>query len=362
MSFPGQKSVNLGIFLQKKIPSKCNWIGLRPMVHRLGMLCLCQCFWFQAWLQLLVLGQCWVLVLPRGSARGRSRLANEVQTNDISGKAACPTLRFRRRGCVVKYECETKCTEKKKCRTRYQYKCTDYRRQECKNVWQNQCNGKRKGRRRRKRSPRPPPYWLDPANTNTVDDPPPPQDPSGLALLDPGTGGQVFDFPVKPRSSKCWKKVRKCEYKKYRTVCGNKPVKTCDDKPTTDCKKSCKNVYYCDKCPGKPTTPRPTRPTGPPRPTRPTKRPVGPPAPPPPGTFIVSAPGPPKLGDEVVIDAKRRSKRRRERPWTSQHYLMSLSDNSFILELPNMLPYHEQFAAIENRIQYLYRPWTLKVS
>ena len=266
---------------------------------------------FQAWLQLLVLGHCWVLVLPRGSARGRSRLAN--QANDISGKAACPTLRFRRRGCVVKYECETKCTEKKKCRTRYQYKCTDYRRQECKSVWQNQCNGKRKGRRRRKRSPRAPPYWLDPANTNTVDDPPPPRDPSGPPLLDPGAGGQVFDFPVKPRSSRCWKKVQKCDYKVYKTTCGNRPVKTCDDRPTTECKKSCKNVYYCDKCPGKPTTPRP-RPTGPPRPTRPTKRPVGPPAPPPPGTFIVSPPGPPKLGDEVVIDAKRRSKRRRERP------------------------------------------------
>lgn len=259
------------------------------------------------------------MVLPRGSARGRSRTA--PQSNDISGKSACPSVRFRRRGCTVKYECENKCENKVQCRTKYQYKCTKYRRQECREVWQNQCNGKRKGRR--KRSPRAPPYWLDSANTNTIDDAPLPADPSGVPLLSPGLGGQVFDFPATPRSRRCWKEVRKCEYKVYKTTCGNMPVKTCDDKPTMSCKKKCKNVYYCNSCP-KPTTPRPRpttprprpKPTGPPRPTRPTKRPVGPPAPPPQGTFIVSPPSPPKQASalDIVIDAKRRARRGRRRP------------------------------------------------
>ena len=206
-----------------------------------------------------------------------------------------------------------------KCSTSYQYKCTDFRRQECKNVWQNQCNGRGRRKRRSPRS-RAPPYWLDPSNTLTVDDPPPQEDPSDLPLLSPGVGGQVFQFASQPKSRKCWQKVRKCEYKVYRTTCGNKPVKTCDDKPTKQCKKKCKNVYYCDQCPEpkpKPTPrpPRPTRPTGPPvRPTRPTVRPIGPPSPPPQGTFIVRPPGPPKGLDVVVVDASSRRRRRKNRP------------------------------------------------
>ena len=47
------------------------------------------------------------------------------------------------------------------------------------NVWQNQCNGRGRRKRRSPRS-RAPPYWLDPSNTLTVDDPPPQEDPSDL--------------------------------------------------------------------------------------------------------------------------------------------------------------------------------------
>ena len=261
--------------------------------------------------QLLLLSLCLKVVLPRGTARGRSRY-KEV-SNDISRRKACPAVRSRRAGCSVKYECDRVCSEEVKCQTRYEYKCTDYRRQECRNVWQNQCNGKRRGRR----SPRSrqPPYWLDPANTNVVDDPPPPSDQSDVPLFSPGVGGQVFDFGRQPASKSCWKKVRRCEYKVYKTTCGNKPVKECDDKPSTQCKKKCKNVYYCDKCPNKKPKPtRPTRPpvgpTRPPRPPRPTTRPpVGPPAPPPPGAFIVSPPAPPKPLD-VILDVKKRRRGR----------------------------------------------------
>jgi len=268
----------------------------------------------RGWLVFLLFLELVVEVLPRGSARGRSRLSLSV-SNDISGKKACPSVRFRRRGCTNKYECNDICKEKVQCKTQYKYKCTDYRRQECKNVWQNQCNGK-KGRRRRSPRSRSPPYWLDPSNTRVIDDPPPLSDPSDLPLFSPGVGGQVFDFASEPRSKKCWQKVRKCDYKKYRTTCGNVPMKTCDDKPTTQCKKTCKNVFYCDKCPNKKPRPRPTsrpkpRPT--PRPTRPT-RPIGPPSPPPPGAFIVSSPAPPPRPLEAIIDAKRNRRRIRNKP------------------------------------------------
>jgi len=267
-------------------------------------------------LSILVLCHLVVLVLPRGSARGRSRLKQPDNSisgrgNTISGRVKCPAVTFRRKGCRRRYECENVCEDKIKCKTRYQYKCTNRRRQECKDVWQNKCNGR--GRRRRRSAlpqPRGPPYWLDPANTQQVDDPPPPADPGGPPLLDPGAGGQVFDFASEPRSKRCWMKVRKCEYKTYRTTCGNVPIKTCDDKPSRQCKKKCKNVYYCDMCKKPTSRPRPRPPTtSRPRPTPPPT--VGPPSPPPPGTVFISPPAPPS-NREPILDAKRNKRRNRK--------------------------------------------------
>ena len=190
----------------------------------------------------------------------------------------------------MKYECENVCKEEIACSTRYQYKCTDYRRQECKNVWQNQCNGR--GRRKR-RSPlsRAPPYWLDPSNTLTVDDPPPQEDPSDLPLLSPGVGGQVFQFSSPPKSRSCWMQVRRCSYRTYKTLCENVPTQTCEDRPTTTCKQVCGYFYYCNRCPRPPV--------------------VGPPTSPPPGTFIISTPAPPTglsppSPPRGVLDARKR--------------------------------------------------------
>jgi len=241
--------------------------------------------------------------------------SNQLQSsNSLSGRAKCPQLRFRRRGCKSRYECENVCEEKVKCKTRYEYKCTDYKKQKCTNKWQNQCNGKGKRSVRSVKSKRRP-FWL---NTQVVFDPADsPVGSSDVPLASPSRG-QIFEFASPPRSRRCWQKVKDCKFVKYKSTCGNKPVKTCEDKPTTQCKRKCKNVYYCDKCPTsvkpvKPTpttTQRPTRPTKKPKPTRP---PVGPPAIPKPGSFIISPPSPPNKFD-VIIDVKRRDIKKKRRP------------------------------------------------
>jgi len=241
---------------------------------------------------------------PGRSTKSRSNgLNNEIS---IGRKVSCPKVRFRRRGCTSKYECKEECVEKKKCKTTYEYKCKDYRRQECKNVWQNQCNGKGKGRRRRssERSRRRP-YWL---NTEIIYDTQNyPLPASDIPFASP-VQGQVFQFASQPKSRRCWQKVRQCKWKTYKSSCGNIPTKTCEDKKVKECKRKCKNRYYCDKCPNKKPKPKPpTKPVGP----RPTQRPrpsttrpsrPGPPAIPPPGTFI-GPPGvsPPKKDSGLSI-------------------------------------------------------------
>lgn len=249
------------------------------------------------------------VVLPGLQEYRSKRKSDQSLARQDQRKVACPKLRFRRRGCTSRYECKQECKEKKKCKTTYKYQCKDYRRQECKNVWQNQCNGK-KGRGRRKRSPRRP-YWLD---TEIIYDTQNyPLEASDIPFASP-TQGQVFEFASEPRSKRCWRRVRKCEWKTYRSSCGNRPTTTCEDKLVTECKKKCKNVYYCDKCPtSKPKpTKKPSKPVGP----KPTKRPrpstarpsrPGPPAIPPPGTFIGPPGTPVKQDVELpIIDARRR--------------------------------------------------------
>jgi len=205
--------------------------------------------------------------------------------------------------------------EKKDCKTTYQYKCKEYRKQVCKDVWQNQCRGKK--RSRGKRSPRRP-YWLDRNNIETIYDSQNfPLTPSDVPFADPGQGS-TYEFASPPKSKSCWKKVRKCDWKKYRTSCRNEPTVTCKPGTIKECKNRCKNRWFCNKCPTTTTSkpkpkPKPTpKPVGPPRPTRPpapgpTK--PGPPAPPPMGTFI----GPPGIPikqdvDLSVIDARRLKK------------------------------------------------------
>jgi len=225
----------------------------------------------------------------------------------------CPKLRFRRRGCTYKYECKEECTEKRDCKTTYQYKCKEYNRQVCKDVWQNQCRGNKRRLRRSPRSPRRP-YWLDKNNIETIFDSQNfPLTQSDLPLADPGQGS-TYEFASPPKSKSCWKKVRKCEWKKYKTSCRNEPTVTCKPGTIKDCRNRCKNRWFCDKCPttSKPK-PKPTKkPVGPtrpplPAPTRPSK--PGPPAPPPLGTFI----GPPGIPikqdvDLSVIDVRRQKK------------------------------------------------------
>ena len=75
----------------------------------------------------------------------------------------------------------------------------------------------------------------------------------------------------RPKSKRCWRQVRRCEYRTYKTLCENVPIKTCDPKPVKECKEKCGTFYYCDNCPSV----------------------VGPPSPPPAGTFIVGPPAPP---------------------------------------------------------------------
>ena len=75
----------------------------------------------------------------------------------------------------------------------------------------------------------------------------------------------------RPKSQSCWKEVRRCSYRTYKTLCENVPIKTCDPQPVKECKEKCGTVYYCDNCPSV----------------------VGPPSPPPAGTFIVGPPAPP---------------------------------------------------------------------
>ena len=75
----------------------------------------------------------------------------------------------------------------------------------------------------------------------------------------------------RPKSQRCWQQVRRCEYRTYKTLCENVPIKTCDPKPVKECKEKCGTFYYCDNCPSV----------------------VGPPSPPPAGTFIVGPPAPP---------------------------------------------------------------------
>ena len=199
--------------------------------------------------------------------------------------------------------------------------------QECRNVWQNQCRGKN-GRRRGKRSPRRQPYWLDKNNIEVIYNAQDfPIGPSDLPFADQGAdAGSTYTFASPPKSRSCWKKVRKCEWKTYRTSCGNRPTTTCSGKTIQDCKKRCKNRWYCDTCPagtgGGATTAKPVGPgqtTPRPRPTtpRPTPRPPGPPAPPPPGTFIIGPPGTPVGADTgiSVIDARSGRGRKNRRPW-----------------------------------------------
>ena len=83
---------------------------------------------------------------------------------------------------------------------------------------------------------------------------------------------QKIMFYYRPVSQKCWRKVRRCEYRTYKTLCENVPVKTCDPRPVRECREKCGTVYYCDKCPSV----------------------SGPPSPPPAGTFIVGPPAPPQ--------------------------------------------------------------------
>ena len=189
--------------------------------------------------------------------------------------------------------------------------------QVCKDVWQNQCRG---NKRRLKRSPRSSrrPYWLDKNNIETIFDQNFPVTQSDLPLADPGQGS-TYEFASPPKSKSCWKKVRKCEWKKYKTSCRNEPTVTCKPGTIKDCRNRCKNRWFCDKCPttSKPKpTKRPVGPTRPPQPppTRPSK--PGPPAPPPLGTFI----GPPGIPikqdvDLSVIDVRRQKKLPWPRSW-----------------------------------------------
>ena len=95
--------------------------------------------------------------------------------------------------------------------------------QECRNVWQNQCRGN-KGKRRGKRSPRRQPYWLDKNNIEVIFNAQDfPIGPSDLPFADEGANaGSTYTFASEPKSRSCWKKVRKCEWKTYRTSCGNR--------------------------------------------------------------------------------------------------------------------------------------------
>jgi hypothetical protein len=234
---------------------------------------------------------------------------------------------------VSKYECKYECEDKVQCSTKYEYKCTDFKRQECENVWQNVCNGKK---RRNKRSlsessqsdeqisvpgssqrsdharglagPEGPPVVnsdevvlsrvkrLIP--TEVVYDQSYPLPPSDIPFASE-TAGQIFTFASPPLSKSCWRQVRKCEWKKYRSQCRNVPTKKCDSTASKVCKNKCDRVYYCFKCPSGSaitTTPKPK-----PKPV------VGPPSPPLPGTFIVRPPAPPNRFDSV-IDAKKQSR------------------------------------------------------
>ena len=287
-------------------------------------------------LSLLVVG-----TLPEGRRRG------ERAGNSLERREECPKLRVRRRGCSYRYECKEECTDKKDCKTTYQYKCKEYKKQvnfesgcpyfptfslcqfqECRNVWQNQCRGKN-GRRRSKRSPRRQPYWLDKNNIEVIFNAQDfPVGPSDLPFADEGSNaGSTYSFASPPRSKSCWKQVRRCEWKTYRTSCGNRPTTTCTGKIIQDCKKRCRNRWYCDTCPAgtgggggaKPTTAKPVGPTQTtprPRPTTARPRPPGPPAPPPPGTFIIGPPGTPVGADTgiSVIDARSGKGRKKRRP------------------------------------------------
>ena len=174
-------------------------------------------------------------------------------------------------------------------------------------MWQNQCRGR--GRRRGRRSPRRP-YWLDQNNIETIYDSQNfPLTPSDLPLADPGLGS-TYEFASPPKSRSCWKKVRKCEWKKYRTSCRNEPTVTCKPGTIKECRNRCKNRWFCNKCP---TTSKPSptqKPVGPIRPTvrpPPTSKP-GPPAPPPLGTFIGPPAIPIKNDGLSVIDVRRQKK------------------------------------------------------
>ena len=88
----------------------------------------------------------------------------------------------------------------------------------------------------------------------------------------------------RPNSQRCWREVRRCSYRTYKTLCENVPIKTCD--PVKECKEKCGTVYYCDNCPSL----------------------VGPPSPPPAGTFIVGPPAPPvsRTPRKTSKDSRRR--------------------------------------------------------
>jgi len=252
------------------------------------------------------------------SNNNQNEISDSSRSSSYRGRQLCPKVTTylqskKGSGCVSKYECKNKCEEKIQCKTKYEYKCTDYRRQECKNVWQNVCNGKK--RKRNKRSsdealersevfsePQGPPIVnSDDAPlsrvkrlipTEVVYDQSYPVPPSDLPFASE-TAGQIFDFASPPLSRSCWRNVRKCEWKKYRSQCRNEPTKVCDDKPKKTCKRKCARAYYCFKCPSASalvTTPKPS---------------IGPPSPPPAGTFI-SPPAPPNRLDSIV-DVKKQN-------------------------------------------------------
>lgn len=278
---------------------------------------------------LLIFVICFECADPEPRFRSNNQIQNDIsdtRSSTYRGRQSCPkvttyTQSKKGKGCVSKYECKYECESKIQCKTKYEYKCTDFKRQECKSVWQNVCNGKKKRRGKRSsenalerseglsepQGPKGPPIVnsddvllsrvkrLIP--TEVVYDQSYPVPPSDLPFASE-TAGQIFDFASPPLSKSCWRKVRKCEWKKYRSQCRNVPTKKCDENSSKVCKNKCARAYYCFTCPSGSalvTTPKPS---------------IGPPSPPPAGTFI-SPPAPPNRFDSIV-DVKKQASRRRK--------------------------------------------------
>ena len=66
---------------------------------------------------------------------------------------------------------------------------------------------------------------------------------SDLPFASPGAG-QLFQFASPPRSRSCWKQVRKCEWVKYKSSCGNVPSTVCEDKLIQDCRRRCQELSF----------------------------------------------------------------------------------------------------------------------